>query len=496
MTSPTCRKCGRQLPVEAVFCPNCDSPITIKKIFLTGATGVMGSAGLHELTSSSENYDITVLARNSKKNHRKLKPFINKGVKVIWGDLLDHKSISRGVADADIVLHVGGMVSPQADWYPDKTVKVNVGAMQLIVDEAKRQQNIGHDVAVVYIGSVSQYGFRPEPVHWGEAGDPMRVATFDKYALSKVMAERILAESGLKRWVSLRQSGILHSGLLMNASDPISFHVPIRGVLEWATVEDSGRLLERVCRSEVPENFWCDFYNIGSGKSFRLMNYDFERMLMQALHCPSPEKVFESNWFATRNFHGIWYKDSDRLEKFLHFREGTTAEEYFRRMAKKLPWYFRLAPLAPAIIIKLAMKRVALNNQLGTLGWIKNNQTDRIAAAFGSRKEWEQIPNWEHTNLSQPSDNFKDIDYGYDTNNRPEDLNDDELETAAVHRGGHYIADIGEWECSEGHRFKASPHTILRGGHWCEKCLAKTSDSLQHESHLADHNPFLKQFTF
>ena len=35
------------------------------------------------------------------------------------------------------------------------------------------------------------------------------------------------------------------------------FHVPIRGVLEWATIEDSGRLLLNVCKDDVPE-FWLD----------------------------------------------------------------------------------------------------------------------------------------------------------------------------------------------------------------------------------------------
>ena len=31
------------------------------------------------------------------------------------------------------------------------------------------------------------------------------------------------------------------------------FHVPIRGVLEWATVEDSGRLMANLCEDGLPE---------------------------------------------------------------------------------------------------------------------------------------------------------------------------------------------------------------------------------------------------
>ena len=81
-----------------------------------------------------------------------------------------------------------------------------------------------------------------------------------------------------------------------------------------ATAEDSGRLLANVCEEEVPDEFWNRFYNISSGPSFRLTNYEFESKLLKAIGCPAPEKIFEPNWFAIRNFHGQWYTDSDLLE--------------------------------------------------------------------------------------------------------------------------------------------------------------------------------------
>ena len=113
----------------------------MKKVFLTGATGVMGSHGLKELIAEPGRYDVTLLARDSKKNRKFLAPFIRKGVKVIWGDLLDKKSVAEGVAEADVVLHVGGMVSPAADWYPEKTIRTNVGAMKNIIEAASLRKN-------------------------------------------------------------------------------------------------------------------------------------------------------------------------------------------------------------------------------------------------------------------------------------------------------------------------------------------------------------------
>lgn len=366
------------------------------KVFLTGATGVMGSAGLKELSRFPEKYEITVLARDSKKNHKKLKPFINKGIKVVWGDLLDPKTLKLGIENADIVLHVGGMVSPLAEHFPEKTLKVNVGSMHEIARIVKEIEEKHPDrvIKVVYIGSVSQYGSKLPPNHWGKVGDPLIAAKFDAYAESKILAENELINSNLKKWVSIRQTAILHAGLLKKINDPVTFHVPLNGAIEWITTEDSGRLLERVCREEVPDSFWCNCYNAGGGASFRLTNLEFERGILKVLNCPPPEKIFEPKWFATRNFHGIWFEDSDYLDSILHFRGKDSFEQALERMKDSLPFYYKLAPLAPAFLIKKIMKRVASKSDLGPLYWIKNNNEERIRAAWGSKEEYSQIPDW------------------------------------------------------------------------------------------------------
>lgn len=374
-----------------------------KRVFMTGATGVMGMAAMKEFMGRLDRFSITVLARPGDKNRKKLQPFVVKGVNVVWGDLMNPEDIKRGVADADFVLHVGGMVSPAADYFPEKTYKVNTQSMRYII-EAVKERDESDNVGIVNIGSVSQYGEHLPPHHWGRTSDPQRQSGIDMYALSKVEAEKMLSDSGLKKWVSLRQTGILSPALLNNATDPIAFHVPVRGVLEWVTAEDSGRLLANVCEDWVPDDFWRRSYNVGGGKSYRLTNYEFESMLMKALHCPPPEKVFDVRWFATRNFHGMWFEDSDLLDDVLHFRNGETAEEYFKRLAGSLPWYYRLTPIVPAFAIKLLMRWVAGRNQLAPLYWKKHNIEERIKYHFGSREEWDALPDWENTDLSRPSD--------------------------------------------------------------------------------------------
>ena len=72
------------------------------------------------------------------------------------------------------------------------------------------------------------------------------------------------------------------------------------------------------------------------------------------------------------------------------------------------------------------------------------------------------------------------------------------MRQAAAYRGGKCLSaemesgDLDtplEWECSYGHRFRATPRIVLKGGHWCPQCMPapwKYDDE-------AKRNPFMAQ---
>ena len=494
-------------------------------VFLTGATGTMGWAGLQEILHYPELYTLRVLARPSEKNRHKLMPYVdaydNDVFQVIWGDLTKYEDVLKGVTGADIVLHVGGMVSPQADYRPKATRKTNLKAAENVRDAVLAQPE-EQQPKVVYVGSVAQMGDRREPLHWGRAGDPICVSAYDHYGITKAWAERIITDSGIKKWVSLRQSGILYPAILKNY-DPIMFHVPVRGVLEWATVEDSGRLLERICRPSVPQEFWKRYYNIGSGDEYRISNYEFECLLLDAVGCPKPEQIFELKWFTTRNFHGMWYLDSDLLEDYLHFRANVPIKDYFFQLAKaeSVPWGIKfasktkIAKLFPRLV-KLGMRKMAMSEEHGTQWWIKSLQSkdesqkskaqQRIRAYYGSLEAYEAIPDWEHMDLSHNSREAVLLDHGYDETKPLSELTLADMQQAAKFRGGKCLSkkmekgDLDtqlEWECAQGHVFKASPRLILLGGHWCPECFpwpyADDNPRPWNWDREAKRNPFFAQ---
>lgn len=469
-----------------------------KTVFLTGSSGTMGWMGFKELYAQKDRFNIVLLNRGSKKNRDLFAPYENDpSVKLVWGDLTNYEDVLEGVNGADYVLHVGGMVSPAADYYPRRTLKTNTTAAQNIVNAVKAQPD-PNAVKVVYIGTVAQTGDRNPPIHWARTGDPIKISVYDHYAISKTIAERIFAESGLRYWVSLRQSGILYPGILKNY-DPIMYHVCINGVLEWATVEDSGRLLANVCGDDVPEEFWRRFYNIGSGKEFRMTNFEFEQRLLKAIGLGDPRKIFDANWFITQNFHDQWYADSDLLNDYLHFRENVTLDEYFERLSATVPSYYKLARFVPPFLIKkLGMERMTKVPVYGTMSWIENNDQEHITAYFGSKEKWEKIGTWDTFKIERPTEEVTLLDHGYDESKPVSELDIEDMKKAAAFRGGECLSETMtkgdlftplKWKSARGNEFEMTPNLVLKGGHWCPEELPWPWDYDKE----ASINPFFAQ---
>lgn len=207
-----------------------------RTVFLTGGTGVWGRATLTEFARRDGEYRVIALVRPGSHTGQAIAPFLGQDwLTVLEGDVTDPAPVAAGVREADVVLHLGAVVSPLADRHPQLAMRVNTGGIRNLVDAVRALPDPGR-VSVVGIGSVAQYGSRNPPVHWGRVGDPLRVSGFDVYALSKIIAERMLVESGLPRWTWLRQTGILHPRLAATR-DPIMTHAPLDGVMEWTSDE-------------------------------------------------------------------------------------------------------------------------------------------------------------------------------------------------------------------------------------------------------------------
>ena len=474
-----------------------------KRIFLTGATGSMGFMGMQALLKDSEKQDLIILARPSEKNKVMLTPFTNvQGLKIEWGDLNNYEDVFRCVEQSDIILHVGALVSPEADYYPEQTMKVNYGSTMNIISAIK-EQNRENEVRLVYIGTVAQTGDRMPPIHWGRVGDPLKPSVFDYYAVSKIASERAVIESGLKYWVSLRQTGIL-SSKMSRTEDAIMFHNCLDNVLEYVSDRDSAVLLRNICK-ELPDDFWQHVYNIGGGENCRVSGFDMYEQLFKRIGIKKMSHIFDSKWFAIRNFHGQYYLDSDKLENYLHFRSG--GMEYFyelylkqiglqaslSRIICKLPGGSKMV----GSVVKKRFLKLA-RAEHGPLRFIEENIEEKISAYFISREEWEKIPDIDEMQHFSDWDSVTMIKHGYDETLPENCLSLCDVNEAAVFRGGKCLSPkmkTGDWQtklmfaCAFGHEFEISPRAALHAGHWCPVCERESWNF--HET--AKVNPYFAQ---
>ncbi len=465
-----------------------------KKILLTGATGNMGLEGLKLLAEQGDRFELVVFALPTKKDKKILSAYENlENVSIVWGDLTSYSDVKAAVAGVDKIIHVGALVSPMADHQPELAWKINFEGTKNIVDALLERDDF-QQVKLIYVGTVAETGNRPTPYHWGRIGDPLVPSVFDYYALSKIAAERYVIESGLKYWVSLRQTGIMHENIL-DVNDGIGYHMPLDNHLEWITARDSGQVMLNSCSENLPEDFWGRVYNIGGGESCRLTGYDFLQK-MYGMMGVDFHRISEPNWFATRNFHGQYYYDSDLLENYLHFR-SETVDDVLKQIKKKLPFSMRLLKYLPKKWLREKVLKFQAMKGDTPLNWMESNNEEKIKAFFGSREQWEGLPGWENFNMDENRPHQK-LDHGYDEQKLSEDLELEDMQKTAAFRGGKCLSTLMEkgelrdklkWECAHGHSFEASPYLILKTGHWCSECL-EIPWNFDQQAHS---NPFLAQ---
>lgn len=498
-----------------------------KVVLVTGASGNMGSEVLKQ-TMDTGRVDGIVLLRKKPENEKlaeKLTAKYGSRITVIFGDLSKYDDCVKAVEKADYVFHCAAIIPPVSDHKPKLAESTNFfGAVNLCNAIASHKRK--DEIKFVEIGTVAEYGNRTYQHLWGRVGDPLIVSAFDFYACTKLRAERHIIESGLKYWVSLRQSGILYDNFMMNnLNDGLMFHTCWNTPIEWATARSSGLMGKNLIIGDMdgtlPENFWRRVYNIGNGEKARVTGYETFNSGFRMMGCEAKE-LFKPNWNIARNFHCMWYYDSDVLDSYLHFQASETYEEFWQKLGSQ--FFYRLWKLGKpfkGIIRKFAIERL-FKSENSPKYWLENNLDGRINAFFGSREEYNKIPEtWDkypllcegylpdgtkvdYTQLKKKENVTKDmlLDHGYDESKPDSELDINDIQQAAEFRGGKCLSKTMkkgdlytklDWECHDGHKFSASPYLVLKTGHWCPECCQPAPWNYDE---LAKKIPFIAQIWY
>lgn len=460
------------------------------KIALTGVTGHMGFATLKEILKLDFIDKVNVLVYPTDKKLKKIKRLKNKKVSIILGNIADLSACKELIKDMDYVVNMAAVIPPLSDNAPARAVECNEKGVKTLV---KAIESLDPQPKLIHISTVALYGNRTSVHPFAQVGDPIMVSPFDIYSITKMRAEFHVLESNIKKFVVLRQTACLYDSFIFeNLHDGLMFHTCFNSPLEWLTVEDSARLIANIIKRDTIEHdldeiFWNKIFNIGGGKQNRITGYDtFNEGLK--LFGKSAKDLFDTNFNATRNFHGVWFYDGDKLEEMFHYQK-TTVSQFWKHLTRK-QWFIKLATIVPRKILKkYAIERVRSHPNAPKY-WFDNNEEVKMIAYFGGIKQYLSIPkDWKDFPLlvENYDENGKKIDFFALKDEKNANLVDyhfditktptlEDLQNVARAHGGKLISttfnsiyDKLTWRNSEGEDFVARPYTILYGGHWWNK---------------------------
>lgn len=466
------------------------------KIAVTGGTGNIGNEVLKAILPLDFVENVHILVRPKKANSKKIVEFCRgfpKKIKLFIGDMNNKQCLLSLIKEVDVVINLAAVIPPISDNNPKLAIECNEIGLNNLVDvlESNNPQALFIDMS-----SVAVYGNRNEKHPFVEVGDPLLISVGDIYALTKVRAEFRVLESKLDKWVILRESAVLHENLMKdNMKDGIMFHTCFNTPLEWISSKDTAVLLKNICikyhNNELNyQNFYKKVFNVGNKKN-RLTGYETfnEGFKMLGAGC---ESFFEPNFNVLRNFHGAWFRDSDKLNEMFNFQNDQISL-FWDKLIKQNK-IVTLGKFFPKKLIKKLVIERLFEDKNAPLYWINHQDEAKIKAYFINLDTFYKIPKTfeefglfcKQSNYSyiKNNTNYQRINLFFDINKKDEDIDIDDLINVAKAHNGKLLSsefkkgDIYQqltWETQDKEVFKATPYTILRAGHWYNPSYYKYS---------------------
>lgn len=207
------------------------------KIFVTGATGFIGSQVANIL--SCQGHELVCLVRNQ---NEKSKVLANLGATLVLGDITDKKSIMEGMKGCDVAIHLAAIYSFWIRNIQDYRL-VNVEGTRNVMECALENKL----KKIIHVSSVVSFG-KPADQPFNERSKPGAVM-FSRYALTKYEGDQIVWDLHKRKGLPVV---VVYPGGVLGAGDPKSSGTYIydfihkrmpgtvlnKSVLTWVHVND------------------------------------------------------------------------------------------------------------------------------------------------------------------------------------------------------------------------------------------------------------------
>lgn len=306
----------------------------MKKILVTGAAGTIGRAVLKYLLSEGK-YEITALDLKSRTNNRKLRKY-KKRIKVIFGDVTDSLVLEDVLKDMDYVIHLAGVTPPLADLNDKLTYEVDFKGTENIVRILDFYNPKCH---LLYASSASVYGKQDK--NEVSVSTKPNLGKNDIYGKYKLESEEIIKKK-LTNYSIYRLPIVLCNPIDNNYLYTYENNTKFEVTTDFDAAYMFVKAIEKIDKVNKKT------FNVGGGEYSITTGRDLNNELLKIFGYNG--KYIKTKLFIDKTYYGYIFKDSDKLDEILNYRNDSIAS-YFLRIKRKGKKY-RVRRLLGKLFIK------------------------------------------------------------------------------------------------------------------------------------------------
>lgn len=291
----------------------------MKKVLITGAAGTIGINVIKYLLSEGK-YEITAVDLKNSGNYKRLKRY-RKRIKIVYTDILDSNVMEELIKESNYVIHLAGITLPIANLNQKLTYEIDFKTTESIV---RLIDFYNPECHLLYASSASVYGdVDKDEVSVSTKVNPNK---YDYYSISKLESEDII-KTKLNNYSIYRLPIVLTNILKENY---IYSYKP-QDKIEIVTDTDAAYMFVKAISKIDKVNK--KTFNVGGGEYCRTTGKELNEELLKVFGYT--KKYLGNKMFIDKYFSSHYFKDSDKLEELLSFRNDSI-KSYLMRVKRKV----------------------------------------------------------------------------------------------------------------------------------------------------------------
>lgn len=239
------------------------------------------------------------------------------GIEVFTGNITDIDGLRGATLDVGTVIHLAALLPPasEEDW--QRTEAVNVTGTENLLKAVYEQNDRAH---FIFSSSVATYG---DTLDEGKPlSEDREQKPNDSYSKSKVLAEKLVIESGLPYSV-LRITGIAIPAFL---EPPAVWPFTVEQRMEFVCRDD---VVTALCNCVGNEAARDKIFNIAGGPTWQMVGHEYVAALFDLMGVPAEMAAYMETpgWFH-------WYQ-TDHSQAALNY-QNTSFQGFLDRLAEAI----------------------------------------------------------------------------------------------------------------------------------------------------------------